>query len=444
MSSDPFARSLLIRAQHLIRLHRYEEAAALLAQVLASDPTDARAHRLLSQCMIELKRFKDALREANTAIAIEPTDEWSFRLRSGALMGLRKRRAAIAAAKEAVRLAPQQSLGFVQLAAAHRAALRWPAAQQAAEQAVRLSPESPYALNMLGLVALGSHRVSAAEAAFRKTLRIDPNDAYALNNLGVVARARGRRVEAQDLFGASSRAEPKWNLPFRNAARVSNSLTCEVLFGIGATCWAAAWKVGSRAPARPRLWVLTALCASGVPLAIWVWRRQRDRYRPAMLRLTLRPVGYLVALFVASVFTVAIGVMNGGYALTGGVLCFLAYARGAGPIGRVAPPRSKDYLNRSRRRSRRFRRVLNGALIFLIGLCALFAGVALFELISGSTSDPTSDVVFGLVSTVGLGVLLLFVLVRVMLPLTRAGAEASLFDELEAELAAEKAAESEP
>jgi tetratricopeptide (TPR) repeat protein len=441
MSSDPLGRSLLIRAQHLIRLHRSEEAAALLAQVLASDPTDVRAHRLLSQCMIELKRFKDALMEANAAIVLDPNAEWSFRLRSAALLGLGKKRAAVSAAREAVRLAPEHYVCFIQLAVAYRAAHRWPAAQEAAEQALRLSPESPVALNLLGVLALRGRRVSAAEAAFRKALRIDPNNANALNHRGIVARARGRRVEAHDFYGASSRADPRSAVPFRNAARVSNSLICEVLFGIGATCWAAAWQVGSDAPARPLLWVPTVLFASGVLLAIWVWRKQRDQYRPALLRLTLRPVGYLVAVCVASVFTVAIGVMSGGYGLMGGALCLLAYARGAGPIGRVAPPRTLDYPQRSRGRDRRVRHFINGALIFLIGLCGLLAAVALFELIWGSTSDPTSDIVAELISTVSIGGLLLVLLFRVMLPLTRAGAQTSLLDELEAELAAEKAAE---
>src|SRR5438552_5053326 len=92
MNPDSPVRSLLSQAQHLISIHRPEQATSLLAQALASDPTNPSIHRLLSLSMVQLGRYKDALNQADTAIHLDPENEWSFRLRSVALLSLGKRR----------------------------------------------------------------------------------------------------------------------------------------------------------------------------------------------------------------------------------------------------------------------------------------------------------------------------------------------------------------
>jgi Tfp pilus assembly protein PilF len=331
MNLDP-ATSPLSRAQQLVRLRRPEEAAALLAQALSTDPTSAACHRLLAQCFIQMKRLPEALEEANIAIKLEPDSEWAFRLRSVSLLALGKasgwpaglrgrgwRRAGLRAAKEAVRLAPNSSVAFLQLASAYLANRNPFAAAGAADQAVRLAPASAGAFNTLGLVALRMGRVDAAEIALRKALQLDPQNAEALNNLGLVARATGRRGEAPGLFGASARANPSLRFGAQNAARMSNALFGQSFITAFLVFVLLAIHAIGLADLRP-VWWLVALAAGGAAYgAVHIWRSLRDSYRPTLLDFSLSARGRLVSLAIALLGGVAgaaiAGPVSGGAVL---------------------------------------------------------------------------------------------------------------------------------
>jgi Flp pilus assembly protein TadD len=400
---------LASRAQQLIRLHRPEAAASVLAQAIAAEPTEARLHQLLSQCMIQLQRFDEALQAANDSIRLDPQSEWSFRLRSAALLakgkrriGLadlisrRYRRAALGAAKEAVRLGPDQWLPFHELSRVLLESLRIPEALTAAEQAVRRAPNSPQAYNILGLAALRLGRIRGAEVAFRKALQLDPQNSDALNNLGIVARVQGRREEARDLYGASARSNPRSSVGARNAAVMSNTLIGQPLVTAVGLCALGSYRALQRVQDQP-LWWVAAIGLVGCALAAYrAWRSVRDTYRPRLLDYSLSKAGLLTAIgiaIVAGIVATVIAGMTAGFFFAGASFALAMVGLGS------ARQRGK---RRSRHPGRVFEGIMLACLLLLAtGSLALGLGVALPALLHASPSDALGP-------TVGLMISLLF------------------------------------
>ena len=437
MTLDPRTVGPRARAEQLIRLHRPEEAASLLAQALASDPTDVRAHRLLSQSLIQMGRFKEALGETDAAIRLDPESEWSFRLRSLALLSLgrrplgllnvpatRKRRAGLAAAKTAVRLAPEQSIGFVQLCSAYLANSRPTNASGAAEQAVRLAPESSVAWNVLGVVGLRLGRVDAAEAAFHKALQINPENAEALNNLGLVARAQGRRAEAPGLYGAAARTNPRSRTGPENAARMSNALLGQTLITVMALLVLAVFQAVGRADRSPVWWLVAIAAGGGAYLARRAWRSVRDRYRPRLLAFSLRKVGRLTSLGIAFVAGLAAWAISGP--ITAAILVPGSYALSWVGLGR-------SRRSGSRRRGPIFDVTVLVILLLLTGgAVALALGVALPAQLRAPADSlgPVLDLAGSLLLAAVLGI---FLVVDIRILRWRASGGSPLLDQLEAD-----------
>lgn len=282
----------------------------MLARLIASDPEDSQAHNLLAQAMLRMGRPQDALRAADAAIRLNPDSSWSFRLRSAALLrlggrrgmlGQSRRKQGLAAAKIAVRLAPDEWASSLQLSLAYLANVRPWDACRAAERCVELDPLSAVSWNTFGICALRLGRVHAAEVAFRKALALDPENVDALTNLGFASRALGSRERAPELYAAAARTDPAAPIAPRNAARMSNALLTQALLTFAALLLLLASDTIRWTQANAVWWIAVIGEAGGVYSLVRIWRRMRERFRPALLKFSLSKRGSAVAIAVSAV-----------------------------------------------------------------------------------------------------------------------------------------------
>src|SRR3954447_7656496 len=185
MTAPGPTREALQRAEALVKVRRFDQAAVLLASVIAGDPANPRPRCLLAQCQLGLDDPQAALDAASGAVVANPEYEWAHRLRALALIRLGRAREGVEAARIAVGLAPRSHFGYVVLIEAELATRDLVAAQRSAAMALEIAPNRSDTHNAAGNVALRTLRPHEAEERFRTALSIDPENARAMNNLGV-------------------------------------------------------------------------------------------------------------------------------------------------------------------------------------------------------------------------------------------------------------------
>jgi tetratricopeptide (TPR) repeat protein len=185
------------RAAAMIEVGRFDDAARLLARIVASEPDGARAWSLMSRAHLGAGRWAEALAAAHRAIAISPADHWPFRLASTALVSLGRSAEAVTAALEACRLAPGVWRSHVCLAQAATAAGQPGRAAQAAATALALAPDEPDVQFTAGKVALSTGDLARARSHQQAALAADPDHSAAINELGRIS------LREQDIGGAA-------------------------------------------------------------------------------------------------------------------------------------------------------------------------------------------------------------------------------------------------
>jgi Flp pilus assembly protein TadD len=215
--TDLDARGELIRASTLLDLGRAGEARARLGAVLAAEPGNAFALRLLARCHHATGDMNRAIEVARSAVAADPGSEHGHRILANAYNSTGDRLAATREAQEALRLAPEEWRCHWLMAEClrhsnPRAAL--PAAQKARE----LAPTEADVHVLYGVVVKQLGRTDEARAAYLHALSINPNLATAHNNIAVLDRANGRWARALAGFRTSLRHNPQQKLARENLA----------------------------------------------------------------------------------------------------------------------------------------------------------------------------------------------------------------------------------
>ncbi|MGO8959137.1 MAG: tetratricopeptide repeat protein [Streptosporangiaceae bacterium] len=186
----------LRRASIMIDMHRYRDAAQLLATVLASQPDNARAWCLLARTHLGRGNFAAAVQAAARASALDPADDWPYRLASTALIGLGKTGDAVTAALEARRLAPLQWRPHICLAQAAAADGQLELARMAAAEALAIAPDEADVHVTAGKVALKRGELELAQQRQEAALALDPGHIGAVNELGRIS------MRSRDVAGA--------------------------------------------------------------------------------------------------------------------------------------------------------------------------------------------------------------------------------------------------
>ena len=198
----------LRRASIMIDLHRYSEAARLLAAALAGQPDNCRAWCQLSRTHLGTGNFAAAVQAADRARALDPADDWPYRLASTALLGLDQTGDAVAAALEGRRLAPLSWRSQVCLAQAAAADGQLELAGEASAAALAIAPEEADVHVTAGTVALSRGELTLAQQRQETALAIEPGHQGALNELGRIGLRSRDAAGAARHFLRAARSAP--------------------------------------------------------------------------------------------------------------------------------------------------------------------------------------------------------------------------------------------
>jgi tetratricopeptide (TPR) repeat protein len=192
------SESALTRAEHLLDLHRPQEALRAIAAELARDPNNVSALSLAARAELDLGEPQRARKFASRAAAAQPHAEYPLRLLALSLHALGRFSDSCEAAKSAVANAPNlwqthYTLAYLSAGVPGKSSV----AREAARRAVELAPLEAETHAVMGQVALEEGDQATAESALREALRLNPNLAMARNDLGRLALLR------KDHFGAA-------------------------------------------------------------------------------------------------------------------------------------------------------------------------------------------------------------------------------------------------
>ena len=207
----------LARARVLLDLERYDEAASLLARIVATEPYDSRAWCLLAAAHLGAGRYEEAAAAASRAITLAPSNDWPYRLASIAQRQLGQITAAVSSAREACKLAPDEWQAYTCLAQAELTREYFSAAERPAATALRLAPHEPDAHFIAGLVSYGQRNWKAARTHQERALALDPAHSGALNELGRISLRRGGYPRAARHFIQAAQSAPGVSTYRRNA-----------------------------------------------------------------------------------------------------------------------------------------------------------------------------------------------------------------------------------
>lgn len=218
------AGTALRRAEALLDLDRWDEAAAAASRVLAAHPDDPAALCVLARAHLCAERLPEAYRAAVRAVAVQPTGVQGHLLVSLAASGGGDHRTALAAADEAVRLDPEVAISHLTRARA-LLGLRWlREAAEAARQGVRLAPQDPGSHNTLGAALQGAGDRKGARAAYEQALRVDPSYALTHSNLASLDLEQRRLGRGARRAATALRLDPQDRLLQANLDVVGDRL----------------------------------------------------------------------------------------------------------------------------------------------------------------------------------------------------------------------------
>jgi tetratricopeptide (TPR) repeat protein len=203
------AESQINRAISLIQLGRTEEAARILHEVIAADPTNASALSLLSGTYRSSNPMY-AYQLALQAVTLSPQDSAYHYRAAWSAHSAKNLQAAIAHAQEVIRLDPDWSDGYqtmAQLLADQKGG--YLEGMRMALKAIELAPEDPDAWVARSNVSLAGDDLYDARQSIQYALTLDPQHKTALYNLSVVNEADGKVGSAVGILQSLIRLDPR-------------------------------------------------------------------------------------------------------------------------------------------------------------------------------------------------------------------------------------------
>lgn len=198
----------LARANVMLDLRRYREAAALLAALVATERDSALAWGLLSRACLGASQYQEAITAARRAGALNPASDWPYRLLANALLAAGSKHEALQAARAACRLAPHSWQGHCLVAQAAMSIGLAEVAAQANADARRLGPDEPVLYVQAGRVSLAAGDLTEARRHCERALALDPANSAALNQLGRIRFRSGDDPGAAQHFLRAARSAP--------------------------------------------------------------------------------------------------------------------------------------------------------------------------------------------------------------------------------------------
>jgi len=210
------SKSAIEQAKLLLELKRYRDAESLLGEVIAREPDNDVAHRLLSLALTRRRRPLEGLSAAKKAIGLAPEEPAGYYVKTLAFMELNNLTGAREAIQKAIRLNPNNAEYYGRLSAIHMGKQEWKKAYTQAEKGLQLDPYHIQCANVYATVCalLGKHEQS--DHAHRVVMSVNPGYAAAHNNRGVALLHAGKFAEAEASFQEAVRLDPMQEEAARN------------------------------------------------------------------------------------------------------------------------------------------------------------------------------------------------------------------------------------
>ncbi len=200
------------RTQIYLDQGRYEEAAKLLREQLASSPDDVVTLLQLATCY-----YQDDTDEGNTkrgleaiesAIRLEPEFSPAHGLHARLLADQKKYSPALAAAQQAIALDPYDSDSHGAEAVVHAKRQHWALAEKAAKRGLAIDPEDNPCSAILTHALLMQGKTSEHQEELGYRMSRDPEDPYTHFNMGLAALRSGDHRQAEVHLKEALRLQP--------------------------------------------------------------------------------------------------------------------------------------------------------------------------------------------------------------------------------------------
>ncbi|HWC63102.1 MAG TPA: tetratricopeptide repeat protein, partial [Rhizomicrobium sp.] len=184
---DPLLNADINRADILAEMHRFEEAAQVLEQLLAREPENAAAHAAYNKLLHQLGRDAEFLTSYDRA----PKNPALLAGKAGLLLKKGRPAEAHGLYAEALKSMPESAEAAIGAATALNELKRPQEAAAVLEQALKHNPQSPALYQDLASTLLQSRDPQKAAAMAEQALRLAPTDQAGLAVLGTAWRMMG-------------------------------------------------------------------------------------------------------------------------------------------------------------------------------------------------------------------------------------------------------------
>ena len=169
-------KAAMARAENALREDRMEEAEKILKELLAENPDNPRALRMLGNIAMEAHRF----------------------------------RAARQMLERATELAPGVALGWIDLANVYLKRDRYDEALEKVQRAIDLDPAFAHSYVVRGNILTRAQRHEESLIAYQEALDVSPMNVGALSGMGHVLKTIGRQEEAIDVYRKCIQVQPAY------------------------------------------------------------------------------------------------------------------------------------------------------------------------------------------------------------------------------------------
>lgn len=197
---EPTPGDLLEQAEESYFGNRNAEATALLDEVVALEPENARALYLYANCLKEDARLPEALRTCNRALAVDPSHWRAQRLRGSLLWDLDRHELALEAYDRALSLNPVDPYTWYYKGYVLYRLRRDSEALPCLDRALSLKNDSPYIHNQKAFCLERLERHDEAAKCYQRSLQLKPNDLTIRDYLGEALQAADRLSEAKAVY----------------------------------------------------------------------------------------------------------------------------------------------------------------------------------------------------------------------------------------------------